>query len=125
MTELQKIERSLPILQSGSRWLTRGQEALLMLMLRCLKEEQPVTADDIINIYTRFVQRNQHLEYTIYSCDYCNQEVEKFDINRDYTSWEIRDKAFGWLRHNVGSLVLKGYLKVIPRFSFEEDDGNS
>jgi len=35
---------------------------------------------------------------------------------------EIRRSVFSWMKSCIGSLVFKGYLKVIPNFNFEIDN---
>lgn len=94
--------------------LTKGQKQLYKLICNCLKSGKEITKDDVVHIYENYVmQSSQYHDY-----HFVNGEREYFVC--DKPEWHIKTQSMVWLFRNIGSLVLKGYLTVLPKFDFEE-----
>lgn len=97
------------------RTITKGQAALYDLTVERVAAQKAITLDEAIEIYSTKVCRN-----------YVNGKpagyVWRFDETKDrYTTsleplneLDLQQRSMQWLMQSIGSLVMKGYLKVTP-----------
>ena len=93
--------------------LKDNQAELLGLFLM----NETISYEDVNDIWVKYFSNNGYWWISsIYEQDKNGMFV---------SSWKkmpesiIRQRTFCWLRSCIGTLVLKGYLKVIPNFDFE------
>jgi hypothetical protein len=103
------------------RNLRRGQASLYDLIVSKLDTGERITLDEAENIWRTKVCRNMlkgvpH-SYRFYPAeDGTNNWYGRYDpMSRD----EITFTVLNWLTKNIGILVIRGYLKVIPMIELE------
>ena len=84
--------------------LTRGQGALLLLMVRSIKKEKPIEIEDVVKIYNKHVRQCEE-RYTLVGWDHDRDKPEYGFV--EYTSDQLQQKAKQWLVANLGVLILK------------------
>jgi len=91
--------------------LTAGQKELYSVILQKLKDNTKLTFDETKRIYLGFVNRNMidGVPHS-YQYDYQAKQYKLLPMPQEYLGVTI----VMWLTQNIGSLVLKGYLKVLP-----------
>lgn len=101
--------------------LTKGQVGLYELVCKKLKTQEPITFNEAKDIFINKVARDVR-NGIMYREDYHFIKIEtdgKIErkikwFSRPMTDWEIKNRVSLWLVNGIGSLVLKGALKVIP-----------
>lgn len=114
MQSVQAQQAHAPVFCPRHAWMTRGQQALLVLLLQRIRDERPVTTQDVVGFYQYHVQRDSRRE----TFEFRDGEPKTVFVPLD--SEELKSRALDWLRRNLGALVVKGFLKVVPRFEIEE-----
>ncbi len=97
-------------IRSSYNPLTRGQEELLKYMGECIKKKKPMEIYDIAEIYRKYVVKVEHNGRYIYGAyvDWNSREIKLYKAGQ--LEWSCK----AWFRMNLGSLILKEKLIVIP-----------
>ena len=102
--------------------LTDGQKSLYELVIKKLEKDEPILFLEAKDIYIQKVCQNiingvpQTRVYLEEKYIKENGEEGSRIVERMYPMWEneLTQRVLMWLTGNIGTLVLKGYLKVIP-----------
>lgn len=102
--------------------LSTGQELLLKLFLNYYQTEKVIPKKEIFDIYKNKVA----IGYTTYSY---KQKDENGDVvlskyghpvytyvDRPWSEWTWSNYFEAWFLRNLGALLKKGYLKIVPAF---------
>lgn len=106
---------TLQIIQNDNKErLTNGQKALLNVIKDCVEKKIPISFDLIVAIY-----------YTNISTTQKTWSGGKYDIMQEYINkttvfqYYCRPKIKTWFVQNIGILVIKNELIVIPTIDIE------
>lgn len=103
------------------RSLTKGQATLYELIEGKVKNNQAITLEEAIKIYSSDVCREKINHKPAGWSAYYDHENQKYRYRlEELTEYEIKVRAMQWLMQAVGSLVMRGYLKVTPMISLGE-----
>lgn len=95
--------------------LTQGQKSLFGLITIKLEKNTPISFDEAKKIYLEKVCKNIRNGIPHwYNSWKRNEKDEMVGGYEPLNEWELNNRILMWLTSNIGSLVLKGYLKVIP-----------
>ncbi len=108
-TKITKFEKQKPK-------LNEGQIALLKLIESSYENQFKITLQQLIKIYKSHVQRYKKRETVTYD----HEEKCYVGIYVSYKKIDIERAAITWTFRTIGSLVLKGYLIVIPKIQLRE-----
>lgn len=120
-TEALSIQSTLQIAK-----LNLGQHTLLTAITSAVNNRKPLTFDDILDCYCRGVRRIYQREvynYIDISPNNWRKEFdryEEFDIKTEYKknsalwTYTLRPLVKQWFVNNIGTLVIKGKLLVLP-----------
>jgi len=101
--------------------MTKGQVRLYTVLLKKIKTNDPITFEEAKEIYIgwgcREVRGGVPHSYNPWWKD--NNGVERGRWE-PLNEWEVATRTMLWLTSNIGALVLKGYLKVIPQIELKE-----
>lgn len=86
--------------------LTKAQQALLFLINEKVKENKPLTIEDADEIHLKYVNKERKSGWQ-------TGEITWGD-------WYTREVVTAWLLRNLGSLIIKGYLMVLPRIEITQ-----
>jgi len=118
------------------RGLTNGQVALYQYLEKCNKEKVPVELAQVSEIYFNKVRKPEGYYHSHHDRnagwlnmegrqeyrDLLNKDVIAY-FNRpellDRKSWNVDMPTRNWLKANLGSLVMRGLLSIIPVFDTE------
>lgn len=98
--------------------LTDQQKILYSLVCAKLKEDEPITFPDIKEIWLKHVcgqVRDGVPYYFNYYAEVSNDGKEFKGGYMEMNEYMIKMRVTQWLTMNIGSLVVKGYLKIIPQ----------
>ena len=118
MKKSKKIEKALSIIRRPN--LTRGQKDLYDLITIKLDAGKMIMYVEAKNIYIQKVcqQVRNGIPYTwnAWAEKYTDDkgEIQFKGAYQPMTDFELNQRVLLWLTSNIGALVLKGYLKVIP-----------
>lgn len=102
--------------------LTRGQQELYSMLCEKVRLGEKVHFDEAKKIWLDSACQNLEGGVPYYYDNYKSYDEEKKQWvgGRSYlTDAMIANYAISWLLRNIGSLVIKGYLKVIPQLELE------
>ena len=99
-----------------NRSITKAQKTLYDLICQKLKKDEPISFDEAKEIYIDKACRDV-VKGVPYHCTW------KYNDKTKDTEWKclpmsekvLLQRVFLWLTSNIGALVLKGYLKVVPQ----------
>lgn len=121
--DLQTVEKSLSILRRPT--LTKGQRILLSIITDKIHSGASITLEETKNIWITAVCREIR-EGLPYYYDYYKETIINSDGNKVWrggyslmSDWQITQRSLMWLTSSIGSLVMKGFLKVIPRIELK------
>ena len=109
-------EKPLQLILRPSSRLSKAQKALYPLICKKLKTNTPITYKEAKKIYlTKACQ--QIVDGVPHHWNYWwrNEDGEMVGRYEPLQEDEIRARVFLWLTQNIGALVLRGYLKIIPQ----------
>lgn len=92
--------------------LSRGQKLLLELLCQKIKSDNGIKIDDIKSCYYDAVSRDGYLNWTDWSTGGSRQR--KITKDEFIQTWQSRQKSLQWFKSNIGSVILKGKLLIIP-----------
>lgn len=97
------------------RSITKGQAALYDLAVERVEANIAITLNEAVEIYSTKVCRNfVGGKPAGYMWKY-DRSKQKYTAELEpLGEFELQQRAIQWLMSSIGSLVLKGYLKVIP-----------
>lgn len=107
--------------------MTKGQQALLDVIRKCVEEKKSFTFDMVVSVYYYNV-RSQYWKSDTY--DYVNSRWNKkpHDILKSYKKgidgWFYKMQIRQWLVSNIGILVLKNQLVIVPTIDLGEEGEN-
>ncbi len=107
--------------------LSKGQRVLFDLIDKKIKTGDKLTLEESKKIYVQNACRNfSDGKPAVYNYWYkaTKQDEQGMNIQWQGRYEPMNEQYLGfvvlqWLTHNIGSLVLKGYLKVLPIIEFE------
>lgn len=105
--------------------LRRGQRSLYRLIVEKLDTQQAITLKEATEIWSNSVHSNNDkdghpMRWNYYAGRYEeNGQVYYRGALERMADWEIEDSVMNWLMKNIGLLVIRGYLKVIPMIALE------
>ena len=96
--------------------LTKGQKELYSLICLKIQNSDVLSVSEVKNIYVNLVNRWQKNGIPYYY-DFWkrNEKGEIVGGLEPMTESQLMIATVTWLTQNIGSLVLKGYLQVIPK----------
>ena len=94
--------------------LTPAQKALVALIINKYKAGTQIILDEVRPIYKLAMRESEHY------MGWRDDDGVWQERRRPYTEQYMKDKATQWLLRNLGSLIKKGYLTVIPRISLSD-----
>lgn len=100
--------------------LRPGQLSLYELIVKKLEKQDTLTLDEAEHIWKTKVHGNM-IDGKPYRTDYYLWETRSWnDSQVPMQRFEIEFAVMNWLMKNIGLLVIRGYLKVIPTISLKE-----
>lgn len=97
------------------RAITKGQAALYDLTVERVAAQRAITLDEAVEIYSTKVCRNYVNGKPAGYVWRFNDERDKYTAELEQlTEFELQQRSVQWLMNSIGSLVMKGYLKVTP-----------
>jgi len=116
--------------------LSNGQMGVYKAINKCVSEKSTLTMDDIVNLYCKFVRPTYNKENRQYkNIDIGGGKVDYRSVHIGYTEYDINDEykkcsawwtytfkplIKQWFVNNIGILVLKGMLNVLPTIKIED-----
>lgn len=100
--------KDFPVIQKKPKQLRHNQVELYELILEKTKFGGKITINELIPIFKKSAFTRHNLRYPAY-----------INNGRAMTQQEISQYLFDWFFRNIGCLVKKGYLKIIPVIDFE------
>ena len=101
--------------------LTKSQTILYTLILKKIDSGDPITFLEAKDIYVNHACREvRNGVPQVYNCWWKNEKDEIVGRYQDMSDYEVTTRTMLWLTQNIGSLVLKGCLKVIPQIEISE-----
>lgn len=113
------MDKPLQLIQKSSLVFRRGQKELYELICQKLTVNQPITYEEARKIYfahgcNLMMDGWPHSGHLV-KVDGDDWKVKYFPLTED----EVKYATFNWLTNNIGRLVVKGALKVIPMIQLE------
>lgn len=90
--------------------LTKGEHALFDLMKSKVEVNESIIIDDIIEIWTKNVQRQK-----TYSFHDFNGNLQVYKYGQEH----IQQESKQWFKRSLGGLILKAKLVVLPVIDME------
>ena len=102
--------------------LTYAQRELYILIARKLNNNKKIYLDDARKIYVSKVCRNKSSDGKPQKQVFIYSEKRKSYSFRweNMTNHEIACRSIMWLTANIGSLVLKGHLTIVPQIEINQ-----
>ena len=101
--------------------LTEGQKVLYRLACNKLEREERIFFKEAKKLYFSYGCREMRdgvpYYYNYYQRNEAGEIVGGFEPMSEY---QIVNQVITWLTRNIGSLVLKGYLKIMPAIELKE-----
>lgn len=120
MTELEKIN-PIPMFERNGIRLSKAQAKLYLYLKQCTDNSEKVDIDTILDIYWKEVKGGDEA-LVCKNCgsglQYLRYKDSKEYFKNDYSRYKyfIVQPAKIWLSHNIGSLVMKGFITIVPNF---------
>lgn len=115
---MEKGEKALSIIKRPN--LTGGQTDLYDLVVSKLKDDAPITFMEAKSIYLTKVCRDIRNGIPYYWNAWKRNEAgETVGGAEPMTEYDLTRRVLLWITANIGALVLKGYLKVIPMIELD------
>lgn len=118
------MEQSLAIIRKPR--LTKGQSTLLQLIIEKIDDSKPITFNEAKEIYLSKVCQIMREGVPMYYEHYAHKTVKEngeIEWKGDFipiTDYQLTQYVLHWLVSNIGALVLKGHLKVIPMIEVKQ-----
>ena len=97
------------------RTITKGQAALYDLTVERVAVQRAITLNEAVEIYSTKVCRNFVNGKPAGYVWRFNDERDRYTAELEpLTEFELQQRSVQWLMNSIGSLVMKGYLKVTP-----------
>jgi hypothetical protein len=126
-----EVQHNLPALsiQTTSQLisLTKAQKALLKTVTDCIKNKESLTMDKIVDVYYHNVRKIHLQEYgwSLEKRKYMHMQeldvMEEYKKNTGNWTYGIRSKVRQWFISNLGILVVKNQLIVVPVINIETE----
>lgn len=101
--------------------MTNGQAKLYALILKKVKNNEAITYEEAKSLYIRFACREVKKGVPqFWNMWWRNDKDEMVGRWQPVSEHELNMRITQWIMTNIGSLVLKGYLQVLPTISFKE-----
>lgn len=101
--------------------LTKSQTILYTLILKKIDSGDPITFLEAKDVYVNHACREVRNGIPqVYNCWWRNEKDEMVGRYQDMSDYEVTTRTMMWLTQNIGALVLKGCLKVIPQIEISE-----
>lgn len=101
-------------------YLTKGQTSLYIKIQVKLEKNEKLTFNEVRDIYINWACRDvrKGVPY-FWNWWWRNEKDEMVGRSEPMSEEQINISTITWLTHNLGCLVLKGYLKVLPAIELE------
>lgn len=100
--------------------LTPAQKDLYALICEKLKDNKPILYEEAKKIYFEKGCRTMRNGWPHWWWSVKNEETGNYEARyAPYTEEAVKYITFNWLTFNIGKLVVKGALKVIPQIKLE------
>lgn len=125
--ELVKQNISTAVSFDNKKDVLREVEKKLILLLReSIEKSKPITKDIILDFYIKNIKKSETYKtygkkphpdyrYTFQVTDYDNYKIHKY---RD--DYNIKTIALQWFKANLGSVIIKGKILIIPIIEIDE-----
>ncbi len=117
MSELEQTNTLLPAVSFATEGpkITYAQHKIIEFIKEKIQAKEPITRYDILILYCETYTQNKDRTIRLY-CWYKNEFGwhNKVPFIHAITTYEIKNKAIGWFKTNLGSAIVKGKLMVIP-----------
>lgn len=109
-------EKPLQLIAKPTLTLRPAQQDLYKLICQKLKENKPIEYDEAKKIYFEKGCKNMINGWPHFSYSFWVEEEKRWQ-HKDipFTEENVRCTVFTWLTFNIGRLVMKGALKIIPQ----------
>jgi hypothetical protein len=120
MTELDKIN-PIPMFERNTIRLSKAQAKLYLYLKHCTDNGIKVDIDNILDIYWKEVKGGDEA-IICRNCGGGLQDLRYKDakefFKNDYSCYKyfIIQPAKTWCSNNIGSLVMKGFITIVPNF---------
>ncbi len=102
----------------GKDTLTPAQTALLKLMQEKIEAKIPIDSEDIVNIYIKEIKKKEtyrQYKYLYFDNKYGSiYSQTEYEIRTYRDDWDIKVISRQWFKLNIGSVIIKGRLLVVP-----------
>ena len=114
-------EKSISLVIAKRPNLTIGQKKLLNLIVQKIETKDSIRFLEALEIFTQVGCKNirDGIPHYYDNWDRRDEEGRWWGKYKPMDEYRLRVGALTWLTRNIGSLVLKGYLKVIPPLELE------
>lgn len=114
LTETQP--KPLQLIVRPNMTLSAAQQDLYTLVCEKLKVNKSITYEEAQKIYFEKGCKIMKDGWPHYFYQVQNNETKQWeDHSRPIHEDEVKYMTFNWLTFNIGKLVIKGYLKIIPQ----------
>lgn len=118
MNQVSKISNAVPSsFESPSIRLTPQQSQLLIFLKDKVHSNSQITRDDILDFYLKNVKKSsgykKHLQRYNHALGIWEYTGET-EIRLWKNEWNIKIQAIQWFKNNLGSVILKGKILILP-----------
>lgn len=112
--------------------LSKGQKALLQIIRDCVEEKRLLTFDLIVNVYYENVRKKFSIGEGWYYAVPGDHRTGRYSVYQEYDileCWKKQDKLWyfralirQWFVSNIGILVIKNQLVIVPTIDLGNED---
>lgn len=96
--------------------MTNGQLKLYELVVYKVENGLPIKFEEAKTLYINYACREVRDGKPFYfNCWWRNEKEEMVGRWQELSQYEVATRTMMWLTQNIGALVLKGFLKIIPQ----------
>ena len=103
--------------------LSKGQKVLYSIICKKLEQDKPLVMEEAVEMWLNNVCKTFNNGIPCY-WNWYHHKDEKDEWRgglTPLTQYEIKLRSLSWLMMSIGSLVLKGYLKIIPKLQLSNN----
>lgn len=102
--------------------LAKGQANIMQMLTEHLKENKPITREDIAECYAKTTAPTGYKIMRNYRRNTITDQYEYFTekIKYDKDHWQAKWYSINWFKSNLGACILKGKLLAIPVIEINE-----
>lgn len=117
----QTPSKNFQLIKKPTLRLTPSQKELYELVVKKIEKNKPILYEEAKNIYFTKSCRNMINGLPHYYTNYHHKDEkgEWVGGRKPYNEWMINTAVVDWLVRNLGILIIKGALKVIPQIELD------